>query len=77
MAGLCGLRALALILSFTTVQNLFFREITSLKHVAIFGDETISIAQGMLNPCAGGVNDVINRTHILNPGAGTYIYPHR
>ena len=46
----CGLRALALILSFTTGQNLFFREITSLKHVAIFGGETISIPQGVLNP---------------------------
>ncbi len=46
----CGLRALALLLSLTTGQNLFFREITSLKHVAIFGGETISIAQGVLNP---------------------------
>ena len=47
----CGLRALAMILSFTTGQNLFFREITSLKHIAIFGGETITIAQGVLNPC--------------------------
>ncbi|MDD5321468.1 MAG: ATP-binding protein [Methylococcales bacterium] len=46
----CGLRTLALILSFTTGQNLFFREITRLKHVAIFGGETISIPQGVLNP---------------------------
>ena len=46
----CGLRALTLILSFTPGQNLFFREITSLKHVAIFGGETISIVQGVLNP---------------------------
>jgi hypothetical protein len=46
----CGLRALALILSFTTGQNLFFREITSLRHVAFFGGEIISIPQGVLNP---------------------------
>ena len=47
----CGLRALALLLSFTTGQSLFFREITRLKHMAIFGGETISIPQGVLNPC--------------------------
>ena len=47
----CGLRALALLLSFTTGQSLFFREITNLKHVVIFGGETISIPQGVLNPC--------------------------
>jgi two-component system sensor kinase FixL len=46
----CGLRSLALILSFSTGQNLFFREITSLKHVVIFGGATISIPQGVLNP---------------------------
>jgi two-component system sensor kinase FixL len=44
------LRVFALILSLTTGQNLFFEEITGLKKVAIFGGETISIAQGMLNP---------------------------
>ena len=47
----CGLRGLALILSFTTGQNLFFREMVSLKHVAVFGGEIISIPQGVLNPC--------------------------
>ncbi len=46
----CYLRIFALILSFTTGQNLFFSEITYLKQVAIFGGETISIAQGVLNP---------------------------
>ncbi|MDO9214477.1 MAG: ATP-binding protein [Methylococcales bacterium] len=46
----CYLRIFALILSFTTGQNLFFSEITHLKQVAIFGGETISIAQGVLNP---------------------------
>jgi len=44
------LRVLALILSFTTGQNLFFIEITGLKQITVFGDETISIAQGTLNP---------------------------
>ena len=46
----CGLRALTVILSFTTGQNLFFREIINLKQVALFGGETISIAQGVLHP---------------------------
>jgi two-component system sensor kinase FixL len=46
----CSLRCLALILNFTTGQNLYFREMISLKHVAIFGGETISIPQGVLNP---------------------------
>jgi two-component system sensor kinase FixL len=44
-----SLRLLALIQSFTTGQNLFFKEITSLKQVEIIGGETISIAQGTLN----------------------------
>jgi len=46
----CGLRAFALILGFTTGQNLFFSEITHLNHVAIFGGETMTIAEGVLNP---------------------------
>jgi signal transduction histidine kinase len=46
----CSLRCLALILNFTTGQNLYFREMISLKHVAIFGGETISIPEGVLNP---------------------------
>jgi signal transduction histidine kinase len=45
-----GLRAVALILSFSTGQNLFFDQITGLKQVAVLGGETISIAQGPLNP---------------------------
>jgi two-component system sensor kinase FixL len=44
------LRALALILSFTTGQSLFFNEITHLKRIELIGGETISIAQGSLNP---------------------------
>lgn len=46
----CGLRMLALILGFTTGQNLFFSEITHIKQVTVFGGEIISIAQGVLNP---------------------------
>jgi two-component system sensor kinase FixL len=46
-----SLRVLALILSFTTGQNLFFKEITGLKQIAVWGGETISISQGTLNPC--------------------------
>ncbi|MEC4747049.1 ATP-binding protein [Methylomicrobium sp. Wu6] len=45
-----GLRVLALILSLTTGQNLFFKEITGLKQVTVLGGETVSIAQGILNP---------------------------
>ena len=46
----CSLRALTLILDFSAGQNLFFKEITSLKQVTIFGGDSISIAQGILNP---------------------------
>ena len=46
----CGLRALALLVCITTGQCLFFREITNLKYMTIFGGETIAIPQGMLNP---------------------------
>lgn len=46
----CSLRGLALIFSFNSGENLFFEKVTNLKHVAIFGGETISIAQGVLNP---------------------------
>jgi two-component system sensor kinase FixL len=44
------LRLVALILSFTTGQNLFFKEITGLKHVGMGGGETIVLPQGILNP---------------------------
>jgi two-component system, LuxR family, sensor kinase FixL len=47
----CSLRVFVLILNFTIGQNLFFSEITRLKQVAIFGGETITIAEGVLNPC--------------------------
>ncbi|MGZ8144246.1 MAG: hypothetical protein ACXW0L_07005, partial [Methylosarcina sp.] len=45
-----ALRVLALILSLTTGQSLFFKEITSLRQVSVWGGETVSLAQGMLNP---------------------------
>jgi two-component system sensor kinase FixL len=46
----CALQALTLILGFTTGSNQFFSEVTALKHVTIFGGETISIPEGVLNP---------------------------
>lgn len=44
------LRLLALVLSLTTGQNLFFKEITGLRQVTVWGGETIFLAQGTLNP---------------------------
>ncbi|MGR8932994.1 MAG: sensor histidine kinase [Gammaproteobacteria bacterium] len=49
-ATACVLRALVLLLSFTTGPNLFFKEMTGLKHIAAFGGETISIVEGVPNP---------------------------
>lgn len=45
-----SLRLLALVLSVTTGQNLFFKEMTGLKQVTLWDGETISIAQGIINP---------------------------
>jgi len=45
----CGLQAFTLVLGFTTGANQFFKEITGLKKVKIFGGETISVAEGILN----------------------------
>jgi len=63
-----GLRAVALILSFSTGQNLFFNEITGLKQVAVFGGETISIAQGPLNPwyAVGPLSTVVLAAFVLD-----------
>jgi two-component system sensor kinase FixL len=63
-----GLRVLALILSFTTGQNLFFKEITTLKQVEIIGGETISIAQGTLNPwyVVGPLSTVVLAAFVLD-----------
>lgn len=44
------LRVLALTLSLTTGQNLFFDEITGLKQITVWGDETFSLPLGSLNP---------------------------
>jgi two-component system sensor kinase FixL len=63
-----GLRTVALILSFSTGQNLFFDEITGLKQVAVLGGETISIAQGPLNPwyVVGPLSTVVLTAFVLD-----------
>ena len=49
MWSACGLRALSLVLNFTTGQTLNYSEITSLRHIALFGDPIVA-ADGALNP---------------------------
>lgn len=73
------LRILALILSFTTGQNLFFNEITGLKSTVIFGGETVSIPQGTLNPwyIVGPISTLILVAFVLDAAVtmwrrGTY-----
>jgi PAS domain S-box-containing protein len=46
----CGLRLLALIINFFSVPNVNYERITGLRHVKIFGGETLSLAQGVENP---------------------------
>jgi two-component system sensor kinase FixL len=46
----CGLRLLDVIIDFLSVPNLNYREITSLRHLKMFGGETISVAEGVRNP---------------------------
>ena len=46
----CGLRLLDLILNFFSAPNLNYKEITGLRHVMVFGGETISVAEGSENP---------------------------
>jgi two-component system sensor kinase FixL len=48
--AVCGLRLLALIINFFSAPNLNYKQITGLRHVRIFGGETISVAQGVENP---------------------------
>jgi hypothetical protein len=48
--AVCGLRLLDLIINFFSVPNANYKEITGLRHVTIFGGETISLAQGVENP---------------------------
>jgi two-component system, LuxR family, sensor kinase FixL len=46
----CGLRLLDLVMNFFAVPNLNYETITGLRHVTIFRGETISIAEGVVNP---------------------------
>jgi two-component system, LuxR family, sensor kinase FixL len=46
----CGLRLLALIINFFSVPNLNYKQITALRHLATWGGETISVAEGVPNP---------------------------
>jgi two-component system, LuxR family, sensor kinase FixL len=46
----CGVRLLALFLNFYFDPNLNYREITGLRHLAIWGGETISVAEGVASP---------------------------
>src|SRR6516164_8150651 len=46
----CGLRLLDLVLNFFSAPNLNYKEITGLRHVMVFGGETISVAEGSENP---------------------------
>jgi PAS domain S-box-containing protein len=46
----CCFRLLDLIMNFFAKPNLDYREITGLRHVTIFGGETISVAKGIENP---------------------------
>ena len=45
----CGLQTLTVILNFLSTPNLYYREITSLRHVS-WGGDTVSIALGTPNP---------------------------
>ena len=48
--SVCGVRTLALILNFTFIPNLSYREITSLRQVSWLGGETVSVPVGVTNP---------------------------
>jgi PAS domain S-box-containing protein len=63
-----GLRVLALILSLTTGQNLFFDRITGLKQLTLLGGETVSIAQGTLNPwyVVGPLSSLVLVAYVLD-----------
>jgi len=47
--SVCGLRTFSVLLNFLTGQNLNYREITHLQHVAFLG-ESVSVAEGVPNP---------------------------
>jgi two-component system sensor kinase FixL len=46
----CVVRTFSLLLNFLVGQNLNYLEITGLRHIPFFG-ETISVAEGVSNPC--------------------------
>src|SRR5207248_9586168 len=46
----CGMRTLALNLNFIFIPNLSYQEITSLRQVAWWGGETVSVPVGVTNP---------------------------
>jgi two-component system, LuxR family, sensor kinase FixL len=46
----CGTRTLAVILNFTFVPNLSYRDITSVRQVVWWGGETVSVPVGVTNP---------------------------
>ena len=46
----CGLRLLDLIMNFFSAPNLNYKEIAGLRHLTVFGGETISVAKGLENP---------------------------
>ena len=48
--AVCGLRLLDLIVNFFSVPNTNYKEITGLRHLTIWGGETISLAKGVENP---------------------------
>jgi PAS domain S-box-containing protein len=46
----CGLRLLDLIMNFFATPNLNYKQIIGLRHLTVFGGETISLAKGIENP---------------------------
>lgn len=50
LLAVCGLRTLALLLNFTTGENLNYFEISNLSHIPFLGESVVSIAVGVPNP---------------------------
>jgi PAS domain S-box-containing protein len=46
----CALRLLALTINFFSAPNLNYKQIIGLRHLTVFGGETISLAKGIENP---------------------------
>ncbi|MGZ8214574.1 MAG: sensor histidine kinase [Methylosarcina sp.] len=75
LAGIGAIvRVLAVILNYTTGQNLFFKEITGLKQVTVWGGETISIAEGILNPWypTGPISTLLLAAFVLDAAIGMW-----